>query len=243
MPIDIVGGLSSVGNAIRDLPSDFVGTLADIKDGVLSIPAFIEAGLDVVIPDAVTNVFTDIKEGVLAIPGSVADSIADIGDFVIDLPGDIADTVKGIFDAILSIPGKIINLLKDLFIYLFVPNDNFFHNQGNDFKNKLQDILPYDTYVNLLDDLKTIANYKLDDFTITIMGQKCTILSFSWYYKYEEDIAHLIRGFMFFALIFFNINQLYKLIRGFDLKSGGFVSDAPISNPHEYDDMNRNANF
>ena len=205
VPADIVIGLKSVEDAIAGvLPSDFVGTLEDIKNGVLSIPAGVIDSLE------------GIKDVVLAIPADIVTGIGDLKDVVLDIP-DVTDVLSGIKNGVLDIPGNILGGLKNLLLSLFVPSDTYFTTWNNNFDNLLKDKLPYTVYNDFFNNIKEITRSRLEDVTITFYGKKCTILSFSWYYNNEDTINDWIRGVMFFVLVFYNINQMYKLIRGTSL--------------------------
>ena len=171
----------------------------------------------------------DIGEYVLDIPGNIADAIEDIFtdtlDFVKAIPSEISSLKNKVAEVLQSIPSSILNGLKDLMIWLFVPDNNFFNDWGNNFKNSLHERLPYDIYTDFLEDIKTIKSSKLEDVTITIYGQEVVVLPFSIYYKYEKKIDGFISGFMMIMLVFYNLNQMYFLIRGtklYHLNAFGF---------------------
>lgn len=231
------GWLSSILSAIKNvadpivhaidagvdvlLPDAVIDVLDGIGDDITNLPSTIssaiDAGVDVILPVSVISTLSDVKDGILAIPGSIADIVTDVGDIAVSFPGDVADTISNIWDSVLDLPGNILSGLKELLISLFVPSDIFFNNWNNKFKNMLITKLPYDTYNSFFNDIKAISRTKLNDVTVNLFGKECTVLTFSWYYDNEETINHWIRGVMFIVLIFFNLNQMYKLIRGTSL--------------------------
>lgn len=220
------GWLGDILNAIKDSPLGIISSLGVIGSVVSSIPGLIPDSqiiediktgvLD--IPDAnITDGITGIWDGIKALPGDIADALSGVGDFILDIPSDITDGVTGIWDGIKSLPGLIADAFRELLKELFLPDAAFFNNWNNKFHLMLADKLPYDTYNNFFDDLKEISRSKLKDITINIYGQECTVLSFKWYYNNEDTINDWIRGIMFVVLVFFNINQMYKLIRNSSL--------------------------
>lgn len=220
------GWLGDILNAIKDSPLGIISSLGVIGSVVSSIPGLIPDSqiiediktgvLD--IPDAnITDGITGIWDGIKALPGDIADALSGVGNFILDIPSDITDGVTGIWDGIKSLPGLISNAFRELLKELFLPDAAFFNNWNNKFHLMLADKLPYDTYNNFFDDLKEISRSKLKDITINIYGQECTVLSFKWYYNSEDTINDWIRGIMFVVLVFFNINQMYKLIRNSSL--------------------------
>lgn len=208
--------LSKIWELIKSLPGLIVsafGSLFDILFGFLD--EILEAILGV--PIDIVSGLTDVKDAVLDIPGDIVSSLTDVKAAVLDIPGDIVGVLVDVWESLKSIPGDIIDLLRELLVELFVPQDSYFNGWKNKFDNQLRNKLPYTTYIDFLEDIKEINSAKLDDITVTIYGQECTVLSFNWYYKCKDDIDNLIRGFTFIVLIFFNINQMYKLIRGTSL--------------------------
>lgn len=201
------GYLASILSGILDIPGDIVSALSDVKDAVLNIP----------ILGTILQGITDVKDVILDLPVSIADAIAAVGDFALDIPSDFVDVIDDIWETLQDIPGDITSLLKELLIELFVPSDTFFNNWKNDFNNLLVTKLPYDTYNEFFDDIKAITQSKLEDITITVYGKECTVLTFAWYYEYQTTIDHWIRGVMFIVLIFYNLNQMYKILRNTSL--------------------------
>lgn len=218
VPVDIVAGLDDVEDAILDLPNDFVGTLSDIKDymGTAIDDLTVLSPISVAI-DVISGLLEETKDGVLDLPQAFTDAISGLGDIVLDLPSDFVGTVEDILDWVKNIPESIISLLKDLLIELFVPSDTYFNDWKDKFDNNLRNKLPYTTYNDFMNNVKDITSSRLNDITVNIYGKECTIVTFKWYYDHYDEINSLIRGVMFFVLIFFNINMMYKLIRGTSL--------------------------
>lgn len=224
-PLGIISALGVIGSVVSSIPGLIADTqiIEDIKTGVLDIPDAISTALlgigsfVVDVPLDITDGITGIWDGIKALPGDIVDALSDVGDFILDIPSDITDGVTGIWDGIKSLPGLIADAFRELLKELFLPDAAFFNNWNNKFHLMLADKLPYDTYNNFFDDLKEISRSKLKDITINIYGQECTVLSFKWYYNSEDTINDWIRGIMFVVLVFFNINQMYKLIRNSSL--------------------------
>lgn len=130
------------------------------------------------------------------------------------IPSEIVSLKDKVGEVMEKIPSGIATALKDLFMELFVPDKNFFNDWGNNFKNSLKDKLPYDVYDGFFADIKSIKSSKLEDVTMTVYGKKVVVFPFSIYYKYEKKFDDIIMGFMFIVLIFYNLDQIYFLIRG-----------------------------
>lgn len=210
--IDIPGAIAAVATLLPDFPH-FSNDLFDILRDIFDFLDFLDDILDLLnaLSDLLNifNILSDLLEVVKSIPGI----LSGIWETIKSIPGTLSD----IWETIKSIPIKIIQLLKDLLLALFVPSETYFNNWNNKFKNMLALKLPYDTYNNFLNDIKEITRYRLDDITVTICGSQVTVLSFKWYYDYEETVNHWIRGVMFLVLVFYNLNMMYKFVRGTSL--------------------------
>lgn len=212
IPVDIVSGLEAVETAVLDIP----GSIAAVASLLPDFPHF-SADLFDILKDIFD--FLDFLDDIYDLLNSILDMlnifniISEILDVVKSIPGILSD----IWETVKSIPAKIIELLKDLLVSLFVPKDTYFNDWNNKFDNQLKDKLPYDTYNDFFENIKTITGARLHDIKVTIFGTECTVLTFQWYYKYEDTINGFIRGVMFIVLIFYNINMMYKLIRGTSL--------------------------
>lgn len=210
--------LRKILNGILDIPGKIVDGLVNVKDAVLSLPDAIAIAIEGM-GDFFKGFFDGLLEGLLEVLKDILD-LLDFLEDIFDLLGflsDILDILRDVWDFIKSIPSRIIELLKDLLIFLFSPKDSFFNDWSNKFKSMLGQKLPYDTYNNFLSDVRDITKYRLDDIKITVCGTQVTILSFKIYYEYEDTIYEWIRGVMFLVLVFYNLNQIYKLIRGTSL--------------------------
>lgn len=186
--------------------------VASVNDSVIALDTTVSEGLSTS-NSWLEKIFNYVANIPLSVFGLFSGILQDILDGILSIPGILSD----ILDFIISIPGNIIDLLEALLIKLFVPSEDYFSNWKNQFNNRLNDKLPYNVYVEFLEDLKDISDTRLDDITVNFYGQECTVFTFSWYYKCKDNIDSLIRGFTFIALVFFNINQVYKLIRGTSL--------------------------
>lgn len=210
--------LRKILNGILDIPGTIVDGLVSVKDAILDLPGEIAIAAEGM-GNFFKGLFDDLLEGLLDILNDILD-LLDFLENIFDLLGflrDILDVLRDIWDFIKSIPSLIIELLKDLLISLFSPKDSFFKDWNDKFHTLLGRKLPYDKYNSFFDDIKSILRYRLDDIKCTIYGQEVTVLSFKWYYMYEDTIDDWIRGVMFLVLVFYNINQMYKLIRGTSL--------------------------
>lgn len=122
---------------------------------------------------------------------------------------------------------KIIELLGDLLNWLFVPNENFFNDNIEGIKEKISKKIPYQDYINMFETIKQVQSgdnikIELNEYNV---GNNLTInsknfIDFSWITKYKDTWYAWVRGFLFIFLIIYNINQIMKLFRGYNIAEG-----------------------
>lgn len=134
--------------------------------------------------------------------------------------GNLWESIKGI-------PKAIIDLLGNLLQWLFVPKEDFFENEINKIKAKLSEKIPYQDYITLFETIKTVSSgedlsidlpeYKISD-NLTVKQHK--FIDFGKVTKYKQTWYGWVRGFTFIFMIIYNINQIMKFLRGFNVADG-----------------------
>lgn len=129
-------------------------------------------------------------------------------------------------------------MLGNLLQWLFVPEDNYFENEIEKIKGKLSEKIPYQDYINLFETIKTVESgedlsidlpeYKIAD-NLTIQQQK--FIDFSKVTKYKDTWYGWVRGFTFIFMIIYNINQIMKFLRGFNVADGATALGIEKPNP------------
>lgn len=129
----------------------------------------------------------------------------------------ILDVLKGILSAILSLPLKLLELLKALLLALFIPSEGFW----SDNMNNLKSLLWGDTIDNLTGELEGLGNASggtFKDVIVSLMGVKDLVVIDADSVNSVLDYIHKwVRGVFYPFLLIYNINMLYKLIRGTSL--------------------------
>lgn len=131
--------------------------------------------------------------------------------------------------------GNFFSALWDFFISLIVPEDNYFTDKVNDMKSKISDKIPYQDYVDMFETVKQVESG--EDITIDLNGYKIgnanfnfqRFISLSWVSNYKNTWYAWVRGFVFVFLIIYNINQVTKLFRGYNVAEGVSKSEANLS--------------
>lgn len=130
---------------------------------------------------------------------------------------------------------KLIDLLGDLLQWLFVPEDGYFDNQINDLKAKISEKLPYYDYLQLFGTIEQVQSG--EDIKIGLNGYNVgdttfndsDFIDFSFITKYKDIWYSWVRGFVFVFLLIYNINQIIKLFRGYNV-ADGVTSVTSVSN-------------
>jgi len=209
---DIADMVASKNQALLDSITSVSSSTVGIKDEVAKGNGFL-ASIDATA--------SQIKDIVTDIPGSIVDALS-LAIAVVG--GDIVGVATGIFDVVTDVAQTTADLFDIIYRAVvaalkacFVLPDEFFEEWRDIFIGMLQNKLSLEGYLNFISDIRDITASKLEDFKVTLFGTECTVLTFSWYYKNIGTINDLIRGFTYIVLVFFNINQAYKMLRGTSL--------------------------
>lgn len=122
---------------------------------------------------------------------------------------------------------KIIELLGNLLNFLFVPKSDFFSNQIDDIKYQISQKIPYQDYIDMFETVKQVkeeGNLSVGlegyNFSNGITYNNKKFIDFSFITKYKNTWYAWIRGIIFILLIIYNINQIMKLFRGYNVAEG-----------------------
>lgn len=116
--------------------------------------------------------------------------------------------------------------LETLFKFLFVPSEGYFSDRFGEIKDTLVSKMGYEAYIDIFGTLEDISDngssvvslngYQIGGMTFNIPK----FVDFNNIVKYKDTWYGWVRGVMFVLLIIYNINQVYKLIRGTSLAEG-----------------------
>ena len=131
--------------------------------------------------------------------------------------------------------GDFFSNLGNFFVSLFVPEEDYFENQVNDIKDKISEKIPYYDYVQLFGTLEQVQSG--DDITVGISGYEVgghqfsdsDFVDFGFITQYKDIWYSWVRGFVFVFLIIYNVNQIIKLFRGYNV-ADGVTSVVSVSN-------------
>lgn len=153
---------------------------------------------------------------------------SNIGNFFNSLWANIGNAFQGIFTWF----GDFFDGLKNLFIYIFVPEDGYFDGIFEDLKTKFNNKIPYNDYIETLDNLDdvevdgihesiSINNYQISN-NLSVSKDKWIDLSI--FNQYKERWYVWTRVVIYILLIIYNVNEVIKLFRGASAVSGSVAS-------------------
>ncbi|MEG2908937.1 MAG: hypothetical protein RR945_06960 [Erysipelotrichaceae bacterium] len=159
-----------------------------------------------------------------------------IGDFILGIPQAIWNFFKASFDiinnflnfiwkGIESLVNFFMNFFKtlgDFITNLFVPKADYFDKKFQGFQNILNSKINLNDYKNSINSLKnaTSTSTLINPQNLSIFGTSLNIDVFKYVNQNISFIHLFIRALMFLILLRYNINNVYKLIRGGDMSKG-----------------------
>ena len=110
--------------------------------------------------------------------------------------------------------------------WLFVPDDDYFSSNIDTLKSSLSEKIPYEDYINIFGSIENVesgntSNVNLNGYTVG--GKNFSLNNFinlNWILQYKETWYSWARGIIFILLIIYNINQIMKLFRGYNVGEG-----------------------
>lgn len=161
-----------------------------------------------------------------------------IWDAVTSIPNVLGELLQNILNGLSSLLDwlnpfsenffvyKLVELLGNLLQWLFVPDDNYFNNNIDNLKANLSSKIPYNDYIEMFETIKQVESG--EDISIDLKGYTVgnntfsfnNFIDFSWITQYKETWYSWVRGIIFILLIIYNVNQIMKLFRGYNIGEG-----------------------
>lgn len=188
------------------LPRIREGVREDVQTGVVTALPKIREGVR-------EEIDIGVKEGVReGIKTGIASGIVDW----------IAQLIKELKALLVGLATDFLELLKELFITLFVPKADYFSTWNSKLKINLDKRLGYSALIGTLDDLKDV-NPQTPSVTANFGSGDLEFVDFSFINSsiVREFMDFVVKGTFFFLLLIYNINNIYRIIRGTNLVSVG----------------------
>ena len=182
-------------------------------------------------------------EFLLQIPVAIWDNVKNIPamvwDFVKEIPGQVwgffenafstvTGVVQNIFNSVVQIPNKILDGLK----WLFIPSEDEINKSIQTLSNTFKSTFGVDSY-DISDIFGTETEIADQQATISVGGYEfnLTVFNVKYLVRAISTFRPVIRGFIVFLLILYNINQLLALIRQNPIAIGVHLPTQPSSEP------------
>lgn len=168
-----------------------------------------------------------------------------VWDFVKEIPGQVwgffenafstvTGVVQNIFNSVVQIPDKILDGLK----WLFIPSEDEINKSIQTLSNTFKATFGVDSYdiSNIFGTETEIADQQA---TISVGGYEFTLTVFNVKYLVRaiSTFRPVIRGFIVFLLILYNINQFFALIRQAPIGFGTHLQNQPMNCNVDYQPM------
>lgn len=122
--------------------------------------------------------------------------------------------------------------------WLFVPEESYFSNIIEEIKQQIATKIPYNDYITIFGEIENInaageisinlPEYKIAD-NLTI--KQDNFIEFNKITRYKETWYKWVRAFTFIFMIIYNINQIMKFLRGFNIADYGTQLGMQQPNP------------
>lgn len=164
--------------------------------------------------------------------GLVGSAISQIGEIITGLPKLIIDGIVDFFrvpiglivdgvKAVLDFFGGLIDALINMFKSIFIPSDGYFERKVSGLQSALNSKVDVDSYKQAFNSMTNADTVAVRSHRISLFGTSFDIDIWGTINKYKEQFQWIIRAVAFWALLQYNVNNVYKLIRGFSLDEGG----------------------
>ena len=164
--------------------------------------------------DVVGKAIEKVVEVILGLPKLIIDGIV---DFFRDPIGSIVDGVKAVLDFF----GGLIDALINMFKSIFIPSDGYFDRKVRALQSSLNRKVDVESYKQALNGMTNADTVAIRSQRISLFGTSFEVDIWGTINKYKEQFQWIIRAVAFWALLQYNINNVYKLIRGDSLDDGG----------------------
>ena len=122
---------------------------------------------------------------------------------------------------------KLLDLLGDLLKWLLVPSDDYIQGQIDDIKYRISQKIPYEDYIEIFESVENVqgdgdlsVNLNNYNFGNGLTYNNDKFIDFSWITNYKDTWYSWVRGVIFILLVIYNINQVNKLFRGYNVAEG-----------------------
>ncbi len=167
------------------------------------------------------NDFYDVETGLVT--GLNVSDVPVVDDPVVPITGDltgIAGGLQSILDWLKGLIDKLIKALGDLLTALFVPSGAAFNDFFDPIMVGLKDKMDLDTFENFKNRMQSLSSPPAPNVTMDRDGVTYTVIDFSSFNDVRDKLWDWLRGYLFVFILLYNMNFVYKLIRGQSMFDG-----------------------
>ena len=193
--------------------SSIVSWLRSCAESIIQIPSLIWQNVSS-LPQLIWNFIKDIPQMVW--------------NFFENAFSTVTGVVQNIFNSVVQIPNKILDGLK----WLFIPSEYEINKSIQTLSNTFKSTFGVDSY-DISDIFGTETEIADQQGTISVGGYEfnLTVFNVKYLVRAISTFRPVIRGFIVFLLILYNINQLLALIRQNPIAIGVHLPTQPSSEP------------
>lgn len=188
--------------------------------------------------ESITQIPSLIWQNVSSLPQLIWNFIKDIPQMVWNFFENAFSTVTGvvqnIFNSVVQIPNKILDGLK----WLFIPSEDEINKSIQTLSNTFKSTFGVDSY-DISDIFGTETEIADQQATISVGGYEfnLTVFNVKYLVRAISTFRPVIRGFIVFLLILYNINQFFALIRQAPIGFGTHLQNQPMNCNVDYQPM------
>ncbi|GEM_PF-4748721 len=95
---------------------------------------------------------------------------------------------------------------------LFIPSENYFINKFSEIQSKIAGQFAYD--ITFLQTLQSVGPRQINNIEVDIMGVHATVIRFDFLSQAVDSIRPFIQAWLYFLLLLYHVNNVFKLLRG-----------------------------
>ena len=144
-----------------------------------------------------------------------------IGNFIWDLFKGAIEGIVGGVKQLVEWVGDFFGFLGKLLHDLFVPEDDFISNKTKGLQKTMNSKIDTKQFSDTFSSLQNVKSRSMPTPRASILGVNINFDLIGMISEHLPLIHMFVRVVVFAMLIRYNINNVYKLIRGSDINSGG----------------------
>lgn len=176
------------------------------------------------IGEGIANLAGNIVNGVKDFFMWIVDAVVKVASGIWDFFKDPIGSIVSLFNWVKDFLGGLLDGFLDLFKSIFMPKDGFFDRKFTSMQKTMDSKINISEYSSALDNVQNAQGIRIGGARssgASWLGVPINIDFMRYVDEYKPTINMIFRGVMFITLLLYNINNVYKLVRGGDIDEGG----------------------